>query len=74
MTNAGETKKFQHKRGHNAVMTGLGMLVFGGAIYLAMINGGEEASTSGLAGFSVLVAFAGLLTLIIGFGLRRERR
>lgn len=58
--------KFVSRKGHNARVTGLAMLVFGIAIALA--SGG----TSGLTGFSVLVAIGGLVTLIVGVGLGRE--
>lgn len=62
-----ETKK---KRGHNARITGASMLVMGTVIALAS-NAGEAA---GLMGFSVLVAFAGLITLLVGVGIGRENK
>ncbi|WP_151724017.1 hypothetical protein [Arthrobacter luteolus] len=67
MTKQGE--KVQHRRGHNAIVTGLAMLVLGGAMTAAGTIGGG----SGLAGFSALVAFAGFITLIVGIGIRREK-
>lgn len=56
------------KRGDKAIKTGLAMLVFGVAIALA-----TASAENFLSGFSVLVAFAGFITLIVGFGIRRER-
>lgn len=64
-TNTGDVR---HKRGHNTIMTGLAMLVFGTAF--ALIGGTGDAS--GLMGFGVLAAFAGFITLLVGIGRRRE--
>jgi membrane-bound ClpP family serine protease len=58
----GETGFVQHKRGHNAIMTGLCLMVIGGILAVA----------TALDGFGILVAVAGLVTLLIGFGMRRE--
>ncbi|MGP9528577.1 hypothetical protein [Glutamicibacter sp. AOP5-A2-18] len=60
--------KFLSKRGHNARVTGLAMLVFGIAIALAAGYGQAD----GLSSFSVLVAVAGFITFIVGIGLGRE--
>lgn len=69
-----DTRGIQAKRrGHNAIVTGLAMLVLGIAVHLIFATGGEDSSESFLYGFSILVAFAGLITLIVGFGIRRER-
>lgn len=59
--------KVRHKRGHNAIMTGLAMLVFSAPFILG------SWGNDGPSGFPVLVAFAGLITLIVGFGVRREQ-
>lgn len=66
MTNTGGN--VQHKRGHNTMMTGLAMLVMG--IAVALVGGYGDAP--GLQGFAVLVAIAGLVTLLVGVGRRRE--
>lgn len=68
MTKQGE--KVQHRRGHNAIVTGLAMLVLGAAMTTAMVVGESE---SPLLGFSALAAFAGFITLIVGIGIRREK-
>ncbi|MFF2822614.1 hypothetical protein ACFVRV_06125 [Arthrobacter koreensis] len=68
MTNQGE--KVQHRRGHNAIVTGLAMLVLGGAMTAALTVGGSE---SPLLGLSALAAFGGFITLIVGIGIRREK-
>lgn len=65
MTDQKETQKSANRRGHNAMMTGLALLVIGG-IFAITGNG------SGMTGFGVLVAVAGLVATIIGIGLRRE--
>lgn len=65
MTKAGETGFVQHKRGHNQIVTGLAMMVFALPVFFAFIG-------SGMAGFACLVMLAGLITLLVGFGLRRE--
>lgn len=62
-----ETKK---KRGHDARITGLAMLVMGTVIALAAGTG----EATGLMGFSALVAFAGLITLLVGIGVGREHK
>lgn len=67
MTDQKETQKPANRRGHNAMMTGLAMLLFG-AIGAFMLPSGE----SPLAGLSFFVAVAGLVTWIIGIGMRRE--
>ncbi|OIH86028.1 hypothetical protein BLJ79_04325 [Arthrobacter sp. UCD-GKA] len=66
MTNT--TGNVQHKRGHNTIMTGLAMLVMGIAVALA----GGYGDAPGLQGFAILVAIAGLVTLLVGVGRRRE--
>lgn len=58
------------KRGHNARITGLAMLVMGIAVALA----GGFGDATGLMSFSVLVAFAGFITLLIGIGIGREHK
>ncbi|RAX50857.1 hypothetical protein DQ353_00190 [Arthrobacter sp. AQ5-05] len=58
----------QRKRGHNTIMTGLAMLVMG--IAVALVGGYSDAP--GLQGFAILVAIAGLVTLLVGVGRRRE--
>lgn len=68
MTNQGE--KVQHRRGHNAIVTGVAMLVLGGAMTAALTVGGSE---SPLLGFSALAALGGFITLIVGIGIRREK-
>ena len=65
MSNTQSTRK-----GHNAIVTGLAMLVLGVAIALA--TAGEYGSPA-LNSFSTLVALAGFITAIVGLGLRRER-
>lgn len=67
MTDQKETQRPANRRGHNAMMTGLAMLLFG-ALGALLLPSGE----SPLAGLSVFVAVAGLVTWIIGIGLRRE--
>lgn len=62
MTKVGEKGFVQHKRGHNAMVTGLCLLVFG--IILALV--------SAASGFGVIMAVAGFVTLLVGFGMRRE--
>lgn len=69
MTNQGE--KVQHRRGHNVIVTGLAMFVFGGAFTAAGIVGGAEGSA--LFGLSGLAAFVGFLMVFIGIGIRREK-
>lgn len=58
------------KRGHNARITGLALLVMGTVIALAAGTG----EATGLMGFSVLVAFAGFITLLVGVGIGRENK
>ncbi|ALE91816.1 hypothetical protein AOC05_04925 [Arthrobacter alpinus] len=67
MTDQKETQKPVNRRGHNAMVTGATMLVFGilGAIVL-------PSGDSPMAGLSVFVAVGGLVTWIIGIGMRRE--
>lgn len=65
MTDQKETQKPANRRGHNAMMTGLTLLLIG--VILVITKNG-----SGVAGFGVLVAVGGLVTWIIGIGLRRE--
>ena len=67
MTTTGDVHK---KRGSNLMKTGLGMLVFGIAVALAAA--GENGNPI-LNGFSVLVALAGFIVLLIGVGKYRER-
>lgn len=64
-TNGGSV---QHKRGHNTMVTGAAMLVFG--VVLALAFASSEGAGSGLFGF---VAFAGFITLLVGIGRRREK-
>lgn len=59
-----------HKRGHNTMVTGLAMLVFGFAVALG--SAGELGSPA-LNSLSTVVAFAGFITLLIGVGRRREK-
>lgn len=66
MTDQKETQKPANQRGHNAMVTGLAVMVLG--MILALVGGG-----SGMTGFGVLVAVGGLVTGIIGIGQRRER-
>ena len=68
MTDQKETQKPANRRGHNAMMTGAAMLLFG-ILGAFLLPSGE----SPLAGLSVLVAVAGFVTAIIGVGMRRER-
>lgn len=65
MTKTGETGFVRHKRGHNQIVTGLAMMVFAFPVFMMFIGGG-------VAGFAALVMLAGLITLLIGFGMRRE--
>lgn len=58
------------KRGHNAIMTGLALLVFGVAFALA----GGAGEAAGLMSLGSLAAFAGFITLLVGIGMRRERQ
>lgn len=60
--------KFVSKKGHNARITGITMLVFG--IAFALVGTYGEADK--LMAFSVVVAFAGFITFIVGIGLGRE--
>lgn len=55
------TNQIVQKRGHNAIVTGLAMLVFG--TIAGLIFG---------VGLGYGVAFAGFITLILGYGIRRE--
>lgn len=66
MTDQQETQKPANQRGHNAMVTGLAILVLG--LILSLLGNG-----SGMTGFGVLVAVGGLVTGIIGIGQRRER-
>lgn len=61
----------QHKRGHNTIVTGLAMLVFG-TVVAFIASGSSNDGAAGFTGFCVLVAVAGLITLLIGVGRRRE--
>ena len=61
-----QSQKVVHARGHNAIVTGLAVLVLG--LVLSLMGNG-----SGMTGFGVLVAVGGLVTLLVGFGIRRER-
>lgn len=65
MTDQKETQKPANRRGHNAMVTGLALLVIGG-IFAITGNG------SGMTGLGVLIAVAGFVTTVIGIGLRRE--
>lgn len=67
MTNVGENVR---KRGHNAMVTGLAMLVIG--VVIALGSAGENGNPA-LQGWAVLVALAGFITLLIGIGRRREK-
>lgn len=67
MTQNGGT--VQHKRGHNTMMTGLALLVFG--VAFALIGGTGDAA--GIQGVGILAAFAGFITLLVGIGRRREK-
>ena len=60
-----QTEKPVNRRGHNAMVTGLAILVFGLILTVA--------STGGMQGLGIFVAVAGLVTGIIGIGMRRER-
>ncbi|TFH57276.1 hypothetical protein [Glutamicibacter arilaitensis] len=60
--------KFVSRKGHNARITGLAMLVFGIAFALV----GTYGQSDKLAGFSVFVAVAGFIMFIVGIGLGRE--
>lgn len=57
--------KVPAKRGHNAMVTGFAMLVLG--LVFGLFGGG------GFATFALIVAFFGLITLGVGFGISRER-
>ncbi|WP_458116966.1 hypothetical protein [Arthrobacter sp. D2-10] len=59
-------EKVAQRRGHNALVVGLAVLVLG--LVLAMAGNG-----GGTTGFGVLVAVGGLVTLLVGAGIRRER-
>ena len=61
-----QSRTVTHRRGHNAIVTGLAMLVLGVVFALAFTT---EHFMGSLA---VVVAFAGFITLIVGFGIRRE--
>lgn len=61
-----QTQSDKIARGHNAIVVGLAVLTLG-VVFSLMGNGG------GLTGFGVLVAVAGLVTLLVGVGIRRER-
>lgn len=65
MTDQKETQKPANRRGHNAMVTGLAILVFG--MILAIAGNG-----SGMTGFGILVSVAGLVIGIVGIGMRRE--
>lgn len=65
MTDQEETTKPANRRGHNAMVTGLAILVLG--LILAI------ASSGGMQGFGVLVAVGGFVTGMVGIGMRRER-
>ena len=63
--------KITHKRGHNALITGAALLVFGIAFGLAGSLGQDDMTP--LGGLAWVAAFAGFITVIVGIGLRRER-
>lgn len=65
----GGMSKFVSKKGHNARITGLSMLVFG--IAFALAGGYGDGQT--LMSISVVVALAGFITFIVGIGLGREK-
>lgn len=67
-TMIGGMSKFVSRKGHNARMTGLAMLVFG--IAFALAGGYGDGQT--LMSISVVVALAGFITFIVGIGLGRE--
>lgn len=67
-TMIGGMSKFVSRKGHNARMTGLAMLVFG--IAFAFAGGYGDGKT--LMSISVVVAVAGFITFIVGIGLGRE--
>lgn len=58
------------KRGHNAIMTGLALLVFG--IAFALIGGTGDAD--GMMGVGMFAALGGFITLLVGIGMRREKQ
>lgn len=64
----GGMNKFVSRKGHNARITGLAMLVFG--IAFALAGGYGDGQT--LMSISVVVAIAGFITFIVGIGLGRE--
>lgn len=57
------------KRGVTPMRVGLGMLVFGIVFAMAW----SRDATAGLSGFAIMVAFFGLITIIVGFGIYREK-
>lgn len=61
-----QSQKVVHRRGHNAIVVGLAILVLG--LVLSLMGNG-----SGMTGFGVLIAVGGLVTTLVGFGIRRER-
>lgn len=70
ITNMAIRGSVQHKRGHNTIMTGLAMLVFGTALVLVFATGNPDSPALGVF---VLIAFAGFITLMVGIGRRREK-
>lgn len=66
MTDQKETTKPANRRGHNAMVTGLAVLVLG--LIVAIAGNG-----SGATGFGILIAVAGFVTGVVGVGMRRER-
>jgi hypothetical protein len=65
MTKVGETGFVQHKRGHNAIMTGLALMVF--AFPFLFVFPGTSVEL-----FIGLTVLAGFITLMAGIGMRRE--
>lgn len=65
MTDQKETTKPAHRRGHNAMVTGLAMFVIGLIMAIAYVGG--------MQGFGILITVAGFVTGMIGVGMRRER-
>jgi membrane associated rhomboid family serine protease len=55
------------KPGNNAIKTGIVLLLAGGLYVWATIS-----TPSGVGGVAVFVAVAGLVTLLVGIGIRRE--
>lgn len=67
-TMIGGMSKFVSRKGHNARIAGLAMLVFGIVFALAGTYGDGQK----LVSISVVVAVAGFITFIVGIGLGRE--